>query len=210
MTFLLVLHWPFSCCLFVYHLFLCCYFLLFSLYFYLCRYIFVNWSWEIEFCSFFLWIWLEWQLKTWTLKVSWKTAYQIDFHKHFSNALSTSNTVLFPSPIFGLKETLTWPFHLSWAEHVEPGLNVNLTSTAVLWSSRLPIYYCAWTISDVAEPLTNTWPQRDEETRWRGCQLSYRNGTLLHLFPCALLKNLEAITAPSYLISGEIWSELTL
>ena len=75
-------------------------------------------------CVFFflLWIWLEWQLKTWvwTLELHLeKTTYQIDFYKCFLNVLSTINTVLFPSSVFGLKQTLKWPFHLSWAEHVE-------------------------------------------------------------------------------------------
>lgn len=81
-------------------------------------------------------------------------------------------------------------------------VNWNLMSTALLWSNMFPAYCRVRPVSELPEPLTTTWSQRAEETRWRARRSSYSRSGRLHLFPLLSSKrkkNLEAITAPSYL-----------
>lgn len=99
---------------------------------------------------------------------------------------------------------------------LKPELNMdwdkNLTSTALSDGNVLLVCYSLWTASEVAEPLTTTWPQRDDKDKMKrlSVDLKQRQSSSPFFPPTLSLKNLEAITAPSYLPLAEIWSELTL
>lgn len=102
---------------------------------------------------------------------------------------------------------VNWPFMISWTRpEQKPDINSSaLQQQAPYLLLRVDNLRGSWTFDQHA---ASAGPQRqDEEVVGRLAA----NGNLLHLFPCAPpFRNLEAITAPSYLPSGEIWSELTL